>query len=240
MNIAEIGYTAVYIFLISVVVITYRNALARLGRPLKQIKRRTIILLIAFIGWTVYLYFIGESGLLWNFELPPRFPLLIFLPLALTFLFIFIMNRKSPVFNAISKANVIHFQSFRIIIEWVILATYLEGVFPIETTFEGYNYEIVIGALAPLVAYGVYRKQWFSEKLALWFNFLGLTTLAIIIFIVITSLYIPEFWGDSSPRIREQFTKVPYLFLPGLIAPIAIFTHIFSIIQIRKSLKSPM
>ena len=122
--------------------------------------------------------------------------------------------------------------------ELAILETYLEGVFPIETTFEGYNFEIVVGIIAPILAYFVYTKKCVSENVALLFNFLGLFTLAIIIFIIITSLYAPSVWGESAPRITVEFSQVPYLLLPVFLAPVAIFAHIFSIIQIRKSRKS--
>ncbi|NOQ73984.1 MAG: hypothetical protein GQ574_18405 [Crocinitomix sp.] len=230
-----IGYTGLYIFVMAMIGLTYRNGLLRMGLELPKVKKRLVILIAAFGIWAIYLYLIGESGLLWHFEMPPRFLLMIFLPIAIITVFIFIKNRKSPIFEAIPKQKILYFQSFRIVVELVILATYLEGVFPVETTFEGYNYEIIVAILAPIVAYAVYSKKWLSENVALAFNYLGLATLAIIIFIVITSLYFPSVWGNSAPRIAEEFSHVPYLLLPGFLAPAAIFAHIFSIMQIRKT-----
>jgi hypothetical protein len=230
-----IGYTGLYIFVMAMVALTYRNGLLRMGLELPKVKKRLVVLLAIFGIWAIYLYLIGESGLLWSFEMPPRFLLLVFLPITIITAFIFIKNRKSPIFESIPKQKVLYFQSFRIVVELMILATYLEGVFPVETTFEGYNYEIIVGLLAPIITYAVYSKKWLSENVALAFNYLGLATLAIIIFIVITSLYLPSFWGDSVPRIGEAFSHVPYLLLPGFLAPAAIFAHIFSIMQIRKS-----
>ncbi len=146
-----------------------------------------------------------------------------------------VKNRKSDLFHVIPKKDIIYFQSFRIVVELVILATFLDGVFPIETTFEGYNYEIVIGLIAPVIAYGVYRKNWFPEFVVVLFNITGLITLSIIIFIVITSLYFPSVWGDNVPVINERFSHMPYLLLPGFLAPVAIFAHVFSLMQIRKT-----
>lgn len=235
MLLSPIGYTGLYIFVMATVALTYRNGLLRMGLEHKKVKKRLIVLLAAFGIWAIYLYLIGESGFLWHFGMPPRFLLLIFLPISIITAIIFFKNNKSAIFTTIPKQKVIYFQSFRIVVELMILSTYLEGVFPIETTFEGYNYEIIIGLLAPLVAYFVYTKKRLSENVALAFNVAGLITLAIIIFIVITSLYAPSIWGDSLPRISEEFSHVPYLLLPGFLAPMAIFAHIFSIVQIRKS-----
>lgn len=240
MTLAQIAYTLLYIFSMTAVLFTYRNGLLRMGMALRQIKRRIVFLLGAFGTWTIYLYLIGESGLLWNFKMPPRFLLMIFLPMALITAYIFIKNRNSQIYHTIPKQNVIYFQSFRIFVEIAIMATYLEGVLPIETTFEGFNYEIIIGIIAPIVAYFVYTKKRLSEQVALVFNYIGLGTLAVIIFIVITSLYFPKFWRESATLISQDFTRVPYLLLPGFLAPIAIFAHIFSIIQIRKSRKVKM
>ena len=169
--------------------------------------------------------------------MPPRFLLMVFLPLGLITAFLFIKNKKSQLYTAIPKQNVIYFQSFRIVVELMIHATFIAGIFPIETTYEGYNYEIAIGLIAPIVAYGVYKRSWWSEKVVLIFNYLGLATLGIIIFIVINLLYAPSFWGDTAPRMGQDFTRIPYLLIPGFLAPVAIFAHIFSIIQIRKSRK---
>ncbi len=235
MSLSPIGYTGLYIFVMAAVALTYRNGLLKMGLGHKKVKNRLVALLAAFGIWAVYLYFIGESGFLWHFGMPPRFLLLIFLPIAIITAIIFIKNKNSAIFEVIPKQKVIYFQSFRIIVELMILSTYLEGIFPVETTFEGYNYEIIIGLLAPIVAYLVYTKKRLSENVALVFNVAGLLTLGIIIFIVITSLYLPSVWGDSLPRISEEFSHVPYLLLPGFLAPMAIFAHIFSIVQIRKS-----
>lgn len=235
MTIAGTGYSILTALVAFLVIWTYRNGLQRMGTQPSVVRKQLLVLILAFIGWFVYLYFIGKSGLLWSFSLPPRFPLCVFLPLLLTAVFILVRNRKSALYQVIPKSGVLYFQSFRVLVEWVILFTYFEGVFPVETTFEGYNFEIVTGLLAPVVAFGVYRKRWFSEKWALYFNYAGLVTLAIIIFIVMSSLYYPQFWGDTEPRIKAAFSEVPYLFLPGFLAPMAIFAHIFSIIQIRKS-----
>ena len=235
MILATIGYSVLYIFVMWAIATTYRNGLLSMGVVRTTVNRRFVILLGLFAVWTSYLYFIGESGYLWHFGMPPRFLLLIFLPLIIILTIIFIRNRKKAIFNAIPKEKVIYFQSFRILVELLILSTYLEGVFPIETTFEGYNFEIVVAILAPIVAYLVYTKKRLSENVALAFNFLGLATLGIIIFIVITALYVPDFWGAQEPKIKEDFSHIPYLFLPGFIAPAAIFAHIFSILQIQKS-----
>lgn len=238
MTIAGVGYSILTALVAFLVIWTYRNGLRRIGIQPKGVRKRLLMLIFAFMGWFIYLYFMGNSGFLWSFSLPPRFPLCVFLPLLLTLVFILLRNRNSMLYQVIPKSGVLYFQSFRVLVEWVILFTYFEGVFPVETTFEGYNFEIFTGLLAPVVAFGIYRKKWFSEKWALYFNYAGIATLGIIVFIVMSSLYYPQFWGDTEPRIKAVFSELPYLFLPGFLAPMAIFAHVFSIIQIRKSCKA--
>jgi len=237
MSIAKIGYFVLTFVVLALVLQAYKAALTRIGKQKKQVNRNVLIVYAASLLWFVYLYFLGKSEILWSFEMPPRFPLFVFLPLVVLSIVIFARKANKELIQAVPKSHVIYFQSFRIFVELTILATYYEGIFPIETTFEGYNYEIIIGLIAPLVAYLVYSKKVLKEWGALLFNIAGLATLLIIIGIVITSLYFPAVWGSKPPVILPEFTTIPYLLLPGFLAPIALFTHVLSIIQIMRSKK---
>lgn len=209
----------------------YGVGLTRSGISPKEKTKKLYLGGIISLIWFVYLYLLSSTSFLYNFDLPPRFPIAVFLPTVMLF-FLFIKRNKFML-TAIPPAWFIYFQSFRIVVELLIHATVLEGILPKQASFTGYNYEIVIGLSAPIVALA-FHKKWLSHKIVLVWNYIGLSTLGVIIFIVISSYYFPSIWGYSSTPVAKEFVQLPYLLLPGFLAPVAIFVHILSIMQLRK------
>ena len=125
------------------------------------------------------------------------------------------------------------FQSFRIIVELLIFWTYLKGWGPKEATMIGYNYEFYFGALALIVGFLVWKGK-VSNKPLLGWNLLGLFMLAFIVGIFITSAFAYDtFWGNSERMVSDKMFQMPVMAIATLYMPLAVWTHIFSIRQIR-------
>lgn len=230
MSFVAIGFIVLASLMMLIFCIGYYWALRRLNYTPQKIRRRVVQMFLFFCVWIVYLTLVSRSGVLYSDSLPPRIPLLIFFPVFQLSFVIILWKKNRELIKVIPQSALIYIQSFRVLVELLILGMYLEHIVPKAATFEGYNFEIVTGLIALVVAYLV-QKETIGRKGILAWNFAGLISLAIIIFIITTSFYFPEFWGAKSPLVSEEFTHMPYLLLAGVLAPMAACFHLISIKQ---------
>jgi len=185
--------------------------------------------LIGVALWLIYIVILSSYGLLDEFGLPPRIPLLVVLPAIIIF---WIATSQQLFKQAIVKTPLafpIYIQSFRIIVELLIYGAYWNDVLPREVTFHGTNYDILVGISAPLVGYLVTKKIIGTRGLWVW-NVVALFVLSLTVYTFISSHY----FADSSLSMENrQFVYLPYLLLPAILLPFAIFYHIVSIKQIQ-------
>ena len=66
-------------------------------------------------------------------------------------------------------------------------------------------------------------------------NILGIIMVGIVGFVIATSTYFPSIWGSEAPLVSLDFFRYPYILIPGFLAPTAIFIHVVSLIQLRKT-----
>jgi hypothetical protein len=196
--------------------------------------RSFTVKMIGFLAlWLAYITVISFTGILNSASLPPRIPLLLVLP---TFLFVgyfFLSARYKPLIAAMPAGWLVYMQSFRVIVELLLWSLWRQGVLPRSVTFDGYNYEIVIGASALLVGYFGFTKKLLSNAIILLWNIVGLISLAIIVLLFMSHIYNPTIWNDSQNFSLKDFASFPYTLLAGFLMPLAVFLHIFSIVRTR-------
>ncbi|MFK7907046.1 MAG: hypothetical protein AB8B69_18065 [Chitinophagales bacterium] len=234
----QLGYIGLSITMATIIVLGYNHTLTQIGMDGSLRKKKVWTAGIGLFLWLAYAAILGKSGFLQNFDFPPRFPLLLILP---AFIFTGVLlsrHHDSPVIAAIPKSWLIYYQTFRIVIESLFVATVSIGVLHPEVTFEGYNYDIVFAFTAPFVAYLVFNKKLLPQKFALAWNYLGLAVIAFIIFLFTTTTYFPSVWGSAETLANKEFITFPYVFVPAFLMPSAVFMHIVSIIQLTKSKES--
>lgn len=183
--------------------------------------------LLWLVAWAAYLVVIGRSGILVNFDLPPRMPMLIVFP-AFFFIFLF-LSRKSTktVFSSVPQHVPVYLQSFRIVVELLIYGAFLETVLPKSVTFEGTNYDILVGFSA-LVMGLLHQKKKLSRTVLLGWNIISLGVLSVTVGTFIYSF----FFSDIPPSSDfQRFVSMPYLLLPGFLMPLAVGLHAVSIRQ---------
>lgn len=189
-------------------------------------------------GWIVYITILSLNGVFASVALPPRIPLLLVLPAFAFTVFFFTSSRFKSVINATPAAWVVYAQSFRIVVELLLAGLYVQGILPRAATFEGYNFDIVIGITSLLVGYFAFVKNAIPPAILITWNVAGFTTLAIVVFIVISHAYRPGIWADGNTQFIKDFGAFPYTLLAGFLMPLAVFLHIFSIVKttaIRKA-----
>lgn len=198
-------------------------------------KRRKLLLGILFLQ--VYIYLIAYSGVLDNFDFPPRFFIFLILPIfSFTGIYIY-KNRNSDWLSNIPEHWLIYFQSFRILVETLFVATVSKGILNKEVTIEGYNFDMIFAFTAPVIGYLAYKKIASRKVLLIW-NYTGLLVIASIIFLFLSSIFNPQLFGSETMILPEESVKYPYVLVAGFLMPTAVFIHVLSIAQIKKNHKN--
>lgn len=186
------------------------------------------ILIICF--WLILILSVGHTGLLAKFDkFPP--PFMFFFPSMLLFSFFLAYSKfGTAVVQRVTLANLVFFQSFRILAEIILFLALKEGMAPVQMTFEGYNFDIITGVLAIIL--GIYLRRRTNKKMAVWFNIMGLAFLGIIAFIAVTSMPTPLRLFMKEPS-NIWVVSSPYILLPGVLVVAALTLHLLIFRKLR-------
>jgi len=183
------------------------------------------------VTWVGLLTILSLNGFFTDFsKLPPRPALAMLIPLPIIFLIAF-SKTGTQVLQTVPSYWLILMQSFRIIVELLLLFAFMAGKLPVQMTFEGSNFDVLTGILALPAGYLLARKKSYFSKLAIAFNIIGIILLLNILVIAVLSMptSIRYFMNEPSSTIVSQF---PFILLPGVLVPIAYTMHIFSLRQL--------
>ncbi len=122
-------------------------------------------------------------------------------------------------------------QTLRVPIELMLFGLYTAGRMPVHLTLEGRNVDVLVGLSAPVVAWLVHTGRLGARALAVW-NVASLACLANIVGMSITTMPGPlqRPWPGVSNVV---VTEVPFVLLPALLVPVALFGHVLSLRQLR-------
>jgi hypothetical protein len=130
---------------------------------------------IGTVAWLAITGLVSGSGILEANMLPP--PAMIFMAISLG---LAVALAFSPLgtrlVTGIPVAALVGFQAFRLPLELVLHRWWIEGVLPVQMTFEGHNFDIITGVLA--VAVGLWaRTSRVPRSVVVGFNVIGLVLL---------------------------------------------------------------
>lgn len=200
----------------------------RLGLPFEDSRRNFTVSLIIVFVWLMFTFIIGISGFLLDFKaMPPRILLVLIPPLVIiTMLF---LARGFHVTSApLETFWLIYAQSFRVLVEFIFILLYRYKVLPVQMTYEGGNYDILIGLTAPLVAYYCFNKRAWPAWVALVWNLAGLVSLVHIVTIAMLSTPYPFRYFMNEPANTIIF-YFPFIWLPAVLVPFALLLHLMAI-----------
>lgn len=194
---------------------------------------RTVLIVVS--AWMLLQTLIGLSGFYQVRTGPPRFVFLI--APALIFTIVPFLSRRGRIFTdsfSMKKLTLLH--SIRIPVEFTLYYVFLAKLIPELMTFEGRNLDIISGVTAPVVYYLVFvRRQAGTLTLLIW-NCICLALLINVLTIAILSAQTPfQQLAFDQPNIGV--TYFPYVWLPAVIVPIVLFSHITAIRQLIVKLK---
>ncbi len=162
--------------------------------------------------------------------LPPRFALLAGPVLLLTItLFVTKVGRKF--IDDLPLEQLTYLSVIRIPVEIVLWWLFLNHAIPETLTFEGRNFDILVGISAPIIGYLVFGKKLLGEKALLAWNVVGMLILLNIIFHGVLSAPTPfQQFSFEAPNVGMMY--FPFAWLPSFVAPLALFTHLVAIRQL--------
>ena len=233
----EISYVALMILMNVIIYVIGQYAIDRTSKSPSEARKLKLKLAAYLAGWQVYLFGIASTGILQNFDPPPRFVIFLVLP-AFIFTGIFLSRNKDKRWvQIIPKSWAVYYQTFRILIESLFVFSVAAGTLHYHVTIEGYNFDMIFAFTAPVVGLLVFGRKLLPEVVVKAWNYLGLAVIASIIFLFLTTAMLPEMYGSTEPLLPKEFGMYPYVVVPGFLMPSAVFMHVFSLVQLSRKSK---
>jgi hypothetical protein len=189
--------------------------------------------LIILSGWIFLQAVISLTGFYTvTNRMPPRLILLI-LPPVLFIIILFVTPKGKKYIDGLNIKTLTILHIIRLPVEIVLYLLFVQKVIPQIMTFEGRNFDIISGLTAPLIFYiGFYAVKIGRISILFW-NFFCLGLLINIVIIAVLSAPFPfQKFAFGQPNIAMQY--FPYVWLPGFLVPVVLFSHLASIRQLFK------
>lgn len=200
---------------------------------LDQIQKKATLI---FVGLTVWLIIQAVLTLknTYNNDInsfPPKIMLIGILPTIFTIILLFVTSKGRQFIDSLPIKNLTHLNIVRIPVEIALYWLFLHKAIPQLMTFEGINFDILVGLTAPLVAYFGFTKQKIGRIGILIWNFISLGLLLNIVIVAIFSTPSPiQKFAFSQPNIA--ILNFPFCWLPTFIVPVVLLGQLITIRQL--------
>lgn len=188
-------------------------------------RRAAVGAAVATAAWLALTYALAASGVLARFDLRPP-------PFALMFAVVIgggIALGLSPLgkklAHGIPLAALVGVQAFRLPLELVMHRAADEGVMPVAMSFSGYNFDIVTGATALVLAPLIARGQAPRAAVVAW-NALGSLLLVVIAVVAFSGTPLIRAFGDAPEHVNTWVAYAPFVWLPAILVLAAIAGHV--------------
>jgi len=186
---------------LTALVVTAWVALVRRAAPTEGADRWTVRAVAFAVLWLSVHTAIAASGVLEGDRMPP--PILLYLPPTMLAGVVLAFSRLGGHLATLPLGLLVGLQAFRLPLEMILHALHGSGDLPVQMTWSGLNFDVVTGITAAALGLALLRRELPLWLVAAW-NVLGLTLLAIVVSIAIT----------SAPTPFRQFTEGPPVVLP--------------------------
>lgn len=193
---------------------------------------KTSLYLLA--GWLVLQAIVGISGFYTVTQsLPPRFALLVVLPLLLI-LILFLTTKGKSYIDSLDPKWLTWLHTVRVPVELTLFWLFLHGQIPEIMTFEGRNLDILSGLTAPVVAYFGFQKRILGKNALLLWNFACIGLLINIVSTAILSAPTPfQRFAFEQPNVGVFY--FPFVWLPCCVVPLVLMSHLAVVRQLLRS-----
>lgn len=218
------GFPLLAVGLIVLVALGHRVAAARLGVDARVAVKRTLGFLVIAALWQAVVSALAVKGVLARFDArpPPLIFLLVFIAGGAQVLARSTFGKTLS--DGLPLAALVGFQAFRLPLELLMHAAANEGVMPQQMTFTGWNFDIVTGASAVVVA-GLVALGIGGRRLVLAWNALGTVLLVSIVVIAVSSTPVFAAFGEGA-ALNTFIAYVPFTTLPTVMVLVAMAGHV--------------
>jgi len=178
------------------------------------------------VVWIALTGTLAASGALARFDVTPP-------PMALLIVAVLgggVLVGLSPAGGALAAAvplsTLVGLQAFRLPLELVMHHAGERGIMPPELSYGGYNFDIVTGASALVLALAL-RAGLAVPRAIVWaWNLWGLWCLAVIAAIAVATSPMVRAFGDDPRHLNTWVLYLPYVWLPAVLVVVALAGHV--------------
>ena len=166
-----------------------------------------------------------------DFDARPPQMIFVMFPPAIVIIMLFSLRQSRKFIKNISLVPLTYIHLTRIPIGVILwwLASY--SLFPLNLTFYGQNLDILAGISAPFAAIFLIGTHIRKKIGAIVWNVAALMLVLNLVFHTVKAT--PYFWDPSvSDMPNQAVLYFPFIFLPGVMVPIIIFSHVTSLYQL--------
>jgi hypothetical protein len=184
----------------------------------------SIRFLIASVVWLAGLALLAHNRIFLHLDARPPGFVLVLAPPILLITGLFLTTSGRTWVNQLPLPTLTLLHTVRIPVELILYTLYLHQQVPQLMTFEGRNYDILAGLTAPIITYFVFRQKQLSTRWLLVWNVLALGLVLNIVVNAVLSAPLPfQQFAFEQPNVA--ILKAPYVWLPGFIVPVVLFSH---------------
>ncbi len=221
-------YIRVFFIITSLMAVGILIYTIRLG--FHRVKNNLFIPLI--LVWMMIQLLLAVREFYLDFQaMPPRFLYAVIPPTI--FIIYFTVGKYNQYVAPLSLKMLTIIHIVRIPVEWILWLLYQHQWIPKIMTFEGYNWDVLVGISAIGMALWSFDDNQPREKILLIWNIVGLGFLVNIVTIAILSTPLP-FQQLAFEQPNKAVFYFPFIWLPSVIVPIVLFSHVASIIKLVK------
>jgi hypothetical protein len=190
--------------------------------------------LVGSFLWLGFLYILAENAFFLNtLAKPPRFFVAV-VPPFLGIFWMFTQANGKRLVGELSLRQLTWIHTVRIGVEFLLWQLFVVKQIPQMMTFEGHNWDILAGLTAPLMGVMVFQRQRWSPKILLWWNIASLILLVNIVVTAVLSAPLPfQLLNFEQPNVGVF--KPTFIWLPGFVVPVVLFSHLVAIKRLWKS-----
>lgn len=197
----------------------------------------------AGVDWTVVLALVitylaipallARAGALDRYDPMPAPAILLLGGLAaLTAVLVLMTSVGARLTLGVSLGAVVALQSFRIPVEWMLYRLYVDGIVPVQMTWEGRNLDVVTGVAGLLLGAWLLSGRTVPYAVVLGWNLLGLMLLANIVGTAVLSTPVPfRRFTEGPPNLLPS--TFPWIWLPSFLVQVAWGSHLLVFRRLR-------
>lgn len=196
-------------------------------------RKRKIFLGVAsgVFVWLVFLAIASYNKWFLDFtSVPPRIFLAV-IPVVIVIIAVVFSGILDKLLLKIRPWWLVNLQTFRVVVEVMLWLLVYHQILPVQMSFEGWNFDVLVGITAIPVSYLCFKSRKFYYTPVIVWNIAGLVLLVNIVVIAVLSSPSPMrvFMNEPSNTLVAYY---PFIWLPGFLVPMALFLHLASLRQI--------